>query len=129
MNLRRMRPCFLTLLLAALPLGAQSPAPLQAKLDAMVKAYPGHVGLYAHNLTTGAAVTEDAGRPVPTASVIKVTLMLQAFEQVKAGRLRLDQPLTLTADNQVEGSGILRVLTPGLRLSLRDTIALMMTLS
>jgi beta-lactamase class A len=129
MNLRCLGTLYALLLLAALPLGAQSPASLKAKLDAMVKAYPGHVGLYARNLASGATVAEDADRPVPTASVIKVTLMLQAFEQVKAGRLKLDQPLTLTAANQVEGSGILRVLTPGLRLSLRDTIALMMTLS
>ena len=102
---------------------------LQQQVAAMAAAYPGHVALYAKNLTSGATVAVDAERAVATASVIKMTLMLEAFEQVHAGKLSLTQPLELTAANQVPGSGILQILTPGLRLSLRDTIALMMTLS
>ncbi|TAN22755.1 MAG: serine hydrolase [Acidobacteria bacterium] len=116
-------------LMAAMALGAAAQAGLQSRLEAITRTYPGHVALYAKNLRTGAVVAIDANRPVPTASVIKVSLMLEAFRQVKAVRLSLAQPLTLTKANQVEGSGILRILTPGERLSLRDTIALMMTLS
>lgn len=116
-------------LMAGLALGTRAQAGLQTRLEAMSRAYPGHVALYATNLGTGAMVAIDADRPVPTASVIKVSLMMEAFRQVKSGRMSLTQPLTLTRANQVEGSGILRILTPGERLSLRDTIALMMTLS
>lgn len=126
--MKRLLPLLLALLPLARALPAQSPD-LQQRLDTMAAAYPGHVALYARNLRTGASVALDADRPVKTASVIKLALMLQAFQQVKQGRLSLGQPLTLTRENQVPGSGILQILTPGERLSLRDTIALMITLS
>jgi beta-lactamase class A len=108
---------------------AVSTADLQKKLDAIAAAHHGHVALYAKNLTTGDTVAIDAQTPVQTASVIKMTLMLQAFEQVKAGKLKLSQPVVLTKENQVGGSGILYLMDPGLTLTLHDVIALMMTLS
>jgi len=61
--------------------------------------------------------------------VIKLPLMLQAYEQVKAGKLHLNDQLELTKDNQVPGSGVLSMLDPGLKLTLKDTITLMITLS
>lgn len=114
------------MLIASVPANA---ANLQKKLDKMATSYQGKVALYAKNLTTDETVAIDPDTPVQTASVIKLPLMLQAFEQVKAGKLSLSQPVVLTKDNQVEGSGILQFLDPGLNLTLRDTITLMMTLS
>ena len=102
---------------------------LQKKIEDMAAADHGHVALYAKNLTTGATVSLDASRPVQTASVIKMPLMLQAFEQVQAGKLKLTQPVVLTKENQVQGSGILNILDPGLTMTLKDAITLMMTLS
>ncbi len=113
-------------LLAGASAGA---ANLQKKLDTMAASYHGKVALYAKNLTTGETVAIDPDTPVQTASVIKLPLMLQAFEQVKAGKLSLSQPVVLTKDNQVEGSGVLQFLDPGLKLTLKDTITLMMILS
>jgi beta-lactamase class A len=95
----------------------------------MAASYHGKVALYAKNLTTGESVSIDPNRPVQTASVIKLPLMLQAFEQIKAGKLNLAQPLVLAKDNQVSGSGILQFMDPGLKLTLKDTITLMMILS
>ncbi|MGH9414273.1 MAG: serine hydrolase [Terriglobales bacterium] len=125
-----MRPLRLVLLaVAAAVMAAPAQSALQRKVNAMASSYAGHIAVYAQDLTSGATVALDADRPVPTASVIKVALMLEAMRQVKSGRLSLQQPLTLTQHNQVPGSGILRILTPGEHLSLRDTLALMMTLS
>jgi beta-lactamase class A len=102
---------------------------LEKKLEELAASHHGRVALYAKDLTTEETVSLDAERPVQTASVIKLPLMLQAFEQVKSGRLRLSDSLVLTKDNQVGGSGILNLMDPGLRLTLKDTITLMMTLS
>ena len=102
---------------------------LQRKVEEIAATHHGHVALYAKNLKTGDTVSIDASRPVQTASVIKLTLMLQAFEQVKSGKLRLSAPLVLTKDNQVPGSGILTQLDPGLTLTVKDAITLMMQLS
>jgi beta-lactamase class A len=113
-------------LLIAWPANASD---LEQKLQQLVASHHGKVALYAKNLTTGQSVSLDPMRPVQTASVIKLPLMLQAFEQVKAGRLKLSTPVVLTKDNQVPGSGMLSLLDPGLKLTLKDTITLMMTLS
>lgn len=101
---------------------------LEKKVAALAASHHGSLALYAKNLSTGESVSVDAMRPVQTASVVKLPLMLQAFEQVKAGKLKLADPPLLTKDNQVEGSGILSFMDPGLKLTLKDTITLMMTL-
>lgn len=102
---------------------------LQKKIDAMAAAYEGHVALYAKNLTTGESVSVDPTHPVQTASVIKLALMLQAYEQIRDGKLKLSQPVVLTRENQVAGSGVLLELDPGLTLTVKDLIALMITVS
>ena len=113
-------------LLSVLPANASE---LQKKIAELAASHHGRVALYAKNLTTGEIVSLDSARPVQTASVIKLPLMLQAFEQVKSGKLKLSSPVRLTKDNQVSGSGILILIDPGLIVSLKDAITLMMTLS
>jgi beta-lactamase class A len=116
-----------------LPARAQTTATassnLQKKIESLADAHRGHVAVFAKNLTTGETVSVNAQTPVQTASVIKLPLMLEAFEQVKGGKLNLSQPIVLTKENQVGGSGILYLLDPGLKLTLKDVLALMMTLS
>jgi beta-lactamase class A len=123
-----MKNIILTFFCLLIALSARA-SDLQKKVDALVDGSDGHVALYAKNLTTGETVAVDADRPVQTASVIKLALMLETYEQVHRGKLKLSQPVVLAKDNQVGGSGILGQLDPGLSLTLKDTITLMITLS
>jgi len=93
------------ILLIALPANASD---LEKKIKELAASHHGDVALYAKNLTTGETVSLDSARPVRTASVIKLPLMLQVFEQVKLRKLKLSAPVLLTKDNQVPGSGILK---------------------
>ena len=102
---------------------------LQKQLETLAASHEGKVAFFAKNLATGTTVAIDADRPVQTASVIKLPLFLQAFEQVKAGKLHLDDKVELTKANQVAGSGVLPFLDPGLKLTLKDTLTLMILLS
>ena len=102
---------------------------LQKQLEQLAAAHQGKVALYAKNLATGQTVAIDPDKPVKTASVIKLPLFLQAYEQVKAGKIKLDDPIILTKENQVAGSGILPFMDPGLKLTLKDTLSLMVMLS
>jgi len=102
---------------------------LEKQLQDLAASHHGKVAVYAKNLTTGESVSLDPTRPVQTASIIKLPLMLQTFKQVKSGKLTLSSPVVLTKDNQVPGSGILTLLDPGLKLTLKDTVTLMITLS
>ncbi len=116
----------ITLLLAA---SSGFAADLQKQLEAVAAKHEGKVALYAKNLKTGQTVAIDAEVPVKTASVIKLPLMVEAFRQVKAGKIKLSDPIELTKDNQVPGSGVLAFMQPGLKLTLEDAISLMIMLS
>jgi beta-lactamase class A len=104
-----------------------------SQLDQQIKmiaaAHPGHVALYAHNLRTGQTASLLPDEPVQTASVIKMGILLDAAEQIRAGQARFDERIVLTKANQVEGSGVLGELTPPIALTFGDVLRLMVILS
>jgi len=116
------------LLLAAFARPALS-SNLQQQLDNMARQHRGKIALYATNIKTGDTVAIDAETPVATASVIKLPILVEAFAQVKSGKRSLDDKVVLDKENQVPGSGILASLHPGLDLTLRDALVLMVDLS
>ena len=110
-------------------LRAQEDAALDAQLKAIAAAHHGKVTLFAHNLKTGQTAAVIPDEPVQTASVIKLGILLDAAEQVRAGKAALGERLTLTKANQVGGSGVLGVLDAPLTLTLKDVLTLMVVLS
>ena len=113
---------------------AQAPAlhedsALDMQLKAIAAVHHGGVALYAHNLKTGETASLQPDLPVKTASIIKIGILLDAAEQICAGKATLDERLVLTKANQVEGSGVLGELTPPIALTLRDVLTLMVILS
>jgi beta-lactamase class A len=65
----------------------------------------------------------------PTASIIKVPILLEFYNQVAAGDLDPDEVHRLTDDVKVGGSGVLQFLGEETRLSLEDWAKLMINLS
>ncbi len=104
-------------------------ASLEAQFKTIAAEHHGHLAVYAENLRTGQHASFDADEPVQTASVIKLTILLDAAEQIRAGHATLDEKLVLTKANQVQGSGVLGELTTPLPLTLGDTLTLMVVLS
>lgn len=102
---------------------------LDHELQSIAAAHHGKVALYAENLKTGQTASLSADEPVKTASAIKLGILLDAAEQIRAGKATFDERLVLTKTNQVEGSGVLGQLDTPLALTLRDTLTLMVVLS
>lgn len=94
-----------------------------------VAQFKGKVSLFAKNLDTGALYTLNGDDQVPTASTIKVAIMVEAFGRVAEGKAKWTDELVLTKEKKVGGAGILPEFTAGLRLTLRDGVTLMMVLS
>jgi beta-lactamase class A len=131
-NLFRCRIAFavrLAGLAAALSATAQQDTQLDQQIKSIAAAHHGHVSLYAHNLRTGQSASLLPDEPVQTASVIKMGILLDAAEQMRAGRATLDERIVLTKANQVEGSGVLGELTAPIALTFGDTLRLMVILS
>jgi beta-lactamase class A len=116
---------------------AQTPSPspdaalaaLDARVRAEVSAFKGRVSLYAKNLDTGAVYELGGDDRVRTASTIKIAVMVEAFARIAEGKAKWTDELLLTKEKKVAGSGILFEFGDGLRLTLRDAVTLMMTMS
>jgi beta-lactamase class A len=74
-------------------------------------------------------VSLNAELPVQTASVIKLTILFEAMEQVRAGKAAWDERLTLAKGDGVGGSGVLGMLDAPLQLTLKDVLTLMIVMS
>ncbi len=68
-------------------------------------------------------------RVFPSASTIKVPLLVCALAAVQAGALRLDERVPLRAEDRVGGSGVLHELQPGVAFSWLDLLTLMTVVS
>lgn len=104
-------------------------AQVERALDAIVAQAGGELALAAMNLTTGEELARNDKRPMPTASVFKLPLLVEVFRQSEAGVLDLDERVTLRAEDVVMGSGILRDFSPGLQPTLRDLAMMMVIVS
>jgi beta-lactamase class A len=100
--------------------------PLERRLQAMADAHHGKVALYAEGLRTGKKIAINADVEVPTASTIKLPIFMEAFRQVKAGRLKLTEKIVMRKDDQVEGSGQLQYFQTPLAITLQDALTMMM---
>jgi beta-lactamase class A len=104
-------------------------AQLNRQLLSIAAAHQGKVALYAHNLKTGQTSSIEPDQPVKTASVIKMGILLDAAEQIRAAQASLAEKIVLTHENQVAGSGVLGQLTAPLSLTLGDVLHLMVVVS
>lgn len=104
-------------------------AALTAKVRALIAPFHGDVSFYAQDLATGRTVAINADQPVPTASVIKLAVLYEALQQIRAGRVHFDDRLTLQHSDQVPGSGVLLFFDTPLNITFKDALTLMIALS
>lgn len=117
------------LLSCGAPALAQQDAALQSQLQALAAPYQGKVALYATDLRSGKTVSLNADTPMPTASVIKLTILFDALKQIQAGKASLADRLVLTKANQVGGSGVLGLFDTPLTVTLKDALTMMVVVS
>jgi beta-lactamase class A len=104
-------------------------AELDAQLGEIAKAHHGKVALFATQLNSGRVASLDADTVVQTASVIKLAILFEAMEQVRAGKAHWDDKITLMPGDGVSGSGLLLFLDTPLTLTLKDVLTLMIVMS
>jgi beta-lactamase class A len=123
---------------AVVPTAAAPTAPVQPdtvlnkKLLALVHGFRGDVGIYVRHLGTGATVEINADDVFPTASLIKLPILLTLFDQVERGVLDLDArvsyPDTLNYA-YVESTDVVGYMTAGDTLPLSELAFLMLSIS
>lgn len=109
--------------------GSASESGLESRLRDLAKAHHGKVALYATQLNTGSVVGLDQDAVVQTASVIKLTILFEAMEQVRSAKAHWDDRITLAPGEAVGGSGLLLFLDTPQTLTLKDILTLMIIMS
>jgi len=132
MRSRRLIPLAALALAALLPASAAAQsdtAALRRTLEGVIRDYAGVVGVSVQNLETGEALSIRGDEKFPSASLIKVSVLVALLEEVRRGTIRLDDPITMIARDQVGGSGVLQHLHGGLQLTVEDAARLMIVIS
>jgi len=123
--------CTSALFFAAAAQGApqRHRTPLGRQLAAIASHFGGKVSFAAVDLKTGEHFGLAGNRPVATASVIKLPVMVEAFYKMQEGKLHWSRRVKETGFDRVRGSGILQDLNQRINLTLGDAITLMIDLS
>ena len=90
---------------------------------------PGSVALWIGGAGCGAPLERLAGEPIEAASVIKLTVMAEAFRQKEAGILDFGREIAVRPEDKLPSCGALTYMHDGLRVTVGDLVTLMIILS
>ena len=122
-----MKP-LLSLAVASLLL-AQTPSALQNLLSRASSEFPGKAGIWVKHLTTGETAGVADGEIFNSASVIKIPVLVLAFQMADKGTINLDERITIRKEDIRGGSGIFRYHDTGLQPTFRDVLLQMVITS
>jgi beta-lactamase class A len=121
--------CFALIALLGGAAGAADPS-LVARVEPLVKAHEGKVAAVIQRFGDDVAYAVNADEPMPTASLIKFPVMVEAYSQFSEKRCRPGDLCVLHQLDKVPGSGILTDhFTPGMTFTLRDAVRMMIVWS
>lgn len=101
---------------------------LQKKLQETLSGFNGVVGVYVKNLKTNKFAAINADTIFPTASMVKVPIMVGTFDKILKGQLKYDQEIVYK-DSLDYDDGIVGSLKDGAKLPLNEVMMLMCTVS
>jgi beta-lactamase class A len=105
-------------------------ATLESRVSPLIQAHKGKVAIAVKNLKSGEAFYYHADERMPTASLIKLAVMVETYWQAEEGKVKLDKRVTLTKQDKVPGSGILTAhFSEGATFPLNDAVRLMIVFS
>ena len=131
--IRRFAPALL-LAMAVASLHAQParPAPLQrlqSAVETITRTVNATWGIYVKSLETNEEVAINADKQMETMSTIKIPLMVEAFEQIKAGKFKLSDKYTFVPADSQPGTGTIQRLDAGAVMTVKDLITMMIIVS
>lgn len=116
--------------ISALYAPAQRPAhKLEKKLQEAIAGYNGDIGIYVRNLRTGKTTAINADTVFPTASIVKVPILVGIMDRIEKKELDYDSLLTYKDSLLYSGSDILGAFKSDEKIALKKVMMLMLTTS
>ncbi|MGQ0733837.1 MAG: serine hydrolase [Acidobacteriota bacterium] len=130
---RLLLPLLLLLLLLVLlpPTAAaqSSTAPLAQAIEAALRAFPARTSIYLKHVPTGQELGVRQDESFNSQSVIKIPIMVRAFQLAEQGKLSLDERVTIGRADLRDGTGVFQYADLGLSPTIRDLILQMIITS
>ena len=102
---------------------------LQRQVEALVKGFNGDIGIYIKNLETNRIVSYNADTVFPTASIVKVPIMVGVMDKMHRGELTYNQSLKYRDSLLYAGVDILGSFKENEKIELGKVMMLMLTMS
>ena len=102
---------------------------LQTKLEQLITDFRGDIGVYVRHLSTGREAAVMADSLFPTASLIKVPILLKTFDSIEKGELNYHQKLVYRDSLLYPGEDILGAFRDSSEIDLAKVAMLMITTS
>lgn len=102
---------------------------LEKGLRDIITGFQGDVGIYVRNLKTGRYVDINADTIFPTASIVKIPILVGVFDKIEKGELTYHQPLIYRDSIKYGGSGLMQFFKDSTETELSVLLALMMSYS
>src|SRR3954468_9115322 len=102
---------------------------LVVRLNELCDAQAFQTSWYVKDMISGQRAERFGGVPVPSASTRKISIMMAALAAVHAGKLSLDQKVTMDKKYMDNDSGTFQHLTPGFWITFRDALVMMIIVS
>jgi len=103
---------------------------LQKRVENLLRGFNGDVGVYVHDLKHNKYIAVNADTVFPTASIVKMSILMGIMDKIQSGPLNYHQRLTYTDSlYYAEGDDILSLAKPGSTIELSKVIMLMLTIS
>lgn len=109
--------------------GQNSSPTLEQKLENRFNGFEGDIGLYVHHLQSGKQIAINADTLFPTASLIKVPILLKIFDRIEKGELDYHQKLVYTDSLFYSSSDLIGSLRDSAEVTLSKVAMLMITTS
>jgi beta-lactamase class A len=121
-----------SIVVASTMLNAQQLTPLErvkASIERTTRSVNATWGVYVKSLETSEEIAIDAERQMETMSTIKIPLMVEVLEQIKAGKFALTDKYTFVQADSQPGTGTIQRLDPGAVMTVKDLITMMIIVS
>ena len=110
-------------------IGQDADKKLTREVQQLVSGFKGEVGVYVKDLRSGKTVTINADSIFPTASIVKVPILLGIMDRLYRGELKYDSAFTYKDSLLYAGEDILGSFKSNETIALKKIIMLMMTTS
>jgi len=120
---------FLFILIAPAAFAQKKDAKLQKEIEALVTGFNGDIGVYVKDLKSGKTVAINADTVFPTASIVKIPILVGIMDKIAKGELGYHQEVVYKDSLYYAGVDILGSFKEGEKIEIGKLLMLMLTMS